>query len=289
MLLPRVKLSLLVLAVSLCTSAVNAAPPAVAPAVKVNTAIKAEPRTEAWWWYRHASINDWAKRGPVELMFLGDSITQGWGEILFPNKQQPTSPDYSKYLEEFRGNAAWQKHFASRKPLDAGIGGDRTQHVLWRLDHGLLDTIKPKVVVLMIGTNNSNGKDNTGEEIGEGITAIVHKLREKLPETKILLLAIFPRATDDPAVSRKVSKEKRATAGTLGAQNDKLVIANKVAAKIADGKMVHYLDIGLKFLDKDGKLPAEIMPDYLHLSAKGYQIWAEAIEEKVAELLGEKK
>lgn len=283
-------MQLAVLGLSLCTSVLNAAPPtSAAPAAKPHSAIKAEPRPDAWWFYKHNSINDWAKRGPVELMMLGDSITQGWGDALLPSRQDPKSPHYSKYLEEFRGNDAWQKHLAPRKPLDAGIGGDRTQHVLWRLDHGLLDSIKPKVVVLMIGTNNSNGKDNTAEEIGEGIVAIVHKLREKLPETKVLVLAIFPRATDDPAVSNKVPKNQRATAGKLGAQNDKLIAANAIAAKAADGKMVHFLDIGPKFLDKDGKLPAEIMPDYLHLSAKGYQIWAEAIEDKLVELLGEKK
>lgn len=267
----------------------KADPPAAAAAKKPNTATKAAPRPDAWWFYKHNSINDWAKREPVELMFLGDSITQGWGKALLPSDQDPKSPHAAKYLEEFRGNASWQKHFTPRKPLDAGIGGDRTQHVLWRLDHGLLDSIKPKVVVLMIGTNNSNGKDNTAEEIGEGIVAIVNKLKEKLPESKILLLAIFPRATDDPAVSSKLPKAKRAKAGKLGAQNAKLVAANAVAKSVADDKTVYYLDIGPKFLDKDGNLPDDIMDDFLHLTPKGYQIWAEAIDDKVAELLGEKK
>jgi lysophospholipase L1-like esterase len=122
----------------------------------------------------------------------------------------------------------------------------------------------------MIGTNNSNGKDNTAEEIADGIKAIVAKLRKEVPETKILLLAIFPRgAKPNP-------------------QREKNAQASKLAGAVADGKMVHYLDIGDKFLEDDGTLSREIMPDLLHLSPKGYEIWAEAIEPKVAELMGEK-
>jgi len=123
--------------------------------------------------------------------------------------------------------------------------------------------------VLMIGTNNSNGKDNTAEEIADGIKAIVKKLRDKLPQTKILLLAVFPRG------------EKPNT------QREKNARASELASQLADGKMVHYLDIGPKFLEPDETLSREIMPDLLHLSPKGYAIWAEAIEPKVKELLGE--
>jgi beta-glucosidase len=212
-----------------------------------NTATTPAPR-DGNWMKLHNSFNERAKQGDVELIFLGDSITQGWNN-----------------------NDVWKKHYGPRKAFNIGIGGDRTQHVLWRLDHGNVDGLKPKLVVLMIGTNNSNGEDNTAEEIGDGIKAIVGKLREKLPESKILLLAIFPRGKEP------------------NPQREKNAKASEIASKLADDKHVFYLDIGPKFLDDKGNLPKEIMPDYLHLSPQGYQIWAEAIEPKVAELLGEKK
>jgi len=152
-----------------------------------------------------------------------------------------------------------------------GFSGDRTQHVLWRLDNGNIEGISPKVAVIMIGTNNSNGNDNTAEEIADGMIAICKKLRAKLPETKILLLAVFPRA-EKPCPQR-----------------EKIAKANKIASKSADGKMIHYLDIGPKFLQPDKSISKEIMPDYLHLTPKGYQIWAEAIEPTIVRLMGDKK
>jgi N-acetylglucosamine-6-sulfatase len=150
-----------------------------------------------------------------------------------------------------------------------GIGGDRTEHVLWRLDNADFSAVKPKLVVLMIGTNNAGHNATiTGEEVADGIKAIVAKLREKLPETKILLLAVFPRS--------ERPDEKRA----------KLTTASELASKVADDKMVFFLDIGPKFLNDDGSISKEIMPDSLHLSPKGYEIWGEAIEPKVKELMG---
>ena len=218
-----------------------------------NAAVKPVPRDEKWM-VRHNLINDRAKAGNIDLLFIGDSITHGW---------------------EGAGKEVWEKQFGKRHPMNAGIGGDRTQHVLWRLDNGNIAGIKPKAIVIMIGTNNSNRDDHTGEEIGAGITAIVKKLRDKLPESKILVLAIFPRGGD--VKNEAVIKQR--------AKNAK---ASEIASKLADGKMVHYLDIGPKFLDKDGNLPKDIMPDFLHLSMQGYQIWADSIESKLVELLGEK-
>jgi lysophospholipase L1-like esterase len=200
---------------------------------------------DAGWMERHNSFNERVKQGNVDVIFIGDSITQGW---------------------EGAGKDAWAKHFAPRNAVNLGIGGDRTQHVLWRLDHGNIDGISPKVAVLMIGTNNSNGTDNTAEEIGAGISAIVTKLREKLPNTKVLILAVFPRG------------EKP------NPQRDKNATASEIASKLADDKNVFFLDIGPKFLTADGTLNKDIMPDLLHLSPKGYEIWAEAIDPKVAEL-----
>jgi beta-glucosidase len=202
---------------------------------------------EAGWVVIHEAINKVVEKGDVDLAFIGDSITQGWAN-----------------------NETWQKHYGHRKAVNMGIGGDRTEHVLWRLDHGNIDGISPKVAVLMIGTNNSGGNEYSGEQIGDGIVAIVQKLRTKLPETKILLLAIFPRG-ENPNPQR----EKNAVASARG-------------AKLADNKHVFFLDIGEKFLDEKGHLAKEIMPDYLHLSPRGYQIWAESIEPKLAELLGDK-
>lgn len=214
--------------------------------VKLHSALTPVPR-EGNWVKRHESINERAKAGDVDLLFIGDSITQGWND-----------------------NAVWKKYYGTRKAMNAGIGGDRTQHVLWRLDNGNIDGIKPKLAVLMIGTNNSNREDNSAEEIADGVKAIVAKLRAKLPETKILVLAIFPRG------------EKP------NAQREKNAKASELAAKVADDKMVFYQDIGKAFLTEDGTLTKEIMPDFLHLTLEGYEIWAKSIEAKVAEVVGGK-
>jgi len=222
--------------------------PAAEPA---HTAVRPVPR-DANWLKRHERFNERIKMGDVELLFIGDSITDAWSG--------PDDP----------GEDQWNKRFAPRKAVNLGISGDRTQHVLWRLENGNIEGIKPKAAVLMIGTNNSNGNDHTAEEIADGIKAIVAKLRKELPETKILLLAIFPRG------------EKP------NPQREKNAKASKLASEVADGKVVHYLDIGDKFLKSDGTLSKDIMPDSLHLSPKGYEIWAEAIEPEVAELMGKK-
>jgi beta-glucosidase len=198
---------------------------------------------------RHQLINSRAKEnaGNVDLLFLGDSITQGW---------------------ENNGKEVWEKFYGDRKAMNAGIGGDRTQHILWRLDNGNIDGISPKLVVLMIGTNNSGS--NNSEQIAAGLKAIVARLRQKLPQTKVLVLAIFPRGADKDDARRKVNEG-----------------ANAIIKTVANGRMVHYLDIGPEFLEEDGTLSKEIMPDLLHLSPEGYAIWAESIEAKVAQLLGE--
>jgi beta-glucosidase len=214
---------------------------------KLNDAIVPAPR-DANWKKRHDSFNERVKQGNVDLIFIGDSITQGW---------------------ERAGKAAWDEHYAKRNAVNLGIGGDRTQHVLWRLENGNIEGIKPKLAVLMIGTNNSG--TNTSEQIAAGVKLIVEKLRTKLPETKVLVLAIFPRGADKEDVKRKVNEG-----------------ANASIKGLADDKMVFFLDIGPKFLDADSKLSKEVMPDLLHLNEKSYKTWAESIEPKVKELLGEK-
>jgi beta-glucosidase len=149
------------------------------------------------------------------------------------------------------------------------VGGDRTQHVLWRFENGQLDGIKPKAAVLMIGTNNSNRDDNSEADILEGVQAVVKQLRARLPETKLLVLGIFPRGQ------------------TFGTQRGKILQVNQALARLADGKMVHYLDFGPQLIEADGSIAKSVMPDFLHLSEGGYQIWAEAIEPKLKEFLGQ--
>lgn len=203
-----------------------------------------------WWGPRHDEVNERLKKGNVDLLFIGDSITHGW---------------------ENRGKEIWDAYYTPRNAVNMGFSGDRTQHVLWRLDHSNFENISPKLAVLMIGTNNSSGNDSTAEEIADGIITICQRLRRKLPETKILLLAIFPR-NPEPSAQR----QKNARASLL-------------ASKIADGKMIHYLDINSSFLTDNELLTKDIMPDYLHPNKAGYKIWADAIEPKVAQLMGECK
>ena len=195
----------------------------------------------------HSRFVKQAQEGKAQLVFLGDSITAGWGGQ----------------------RAIWDEAFGAYTPVNFGIGGDRTQHVLWRITHGELDGIKPKAVVLMIGTNNAGG--NTAEEIAQGVIAIVKTIREKQPQAKILLLAVFPRG-DKPT-------------GKLNAANEKLLVTNEIIAKLDDGKNIFFLDIGPKFPLTNGALHSEIMPDFLHLSSAGYKIWADAIGPKLAELM----
>jgi len=215
-------------------------------AEKQHSAVKPVPRGGGWM-KRHQSFNTRVAKGNVDLVFIGDSITQGW---------------------EGRGKGVWAKYYGKRNTVNLGIGGDRTQHVIWRLDNGNLKDITPKAAVIMIGTNNSG--NNSSKEIADGVAAIVKQIRTKSPKTQILLLGVFPRGSNNADKRRQVNEG-----------------ANKLFSKLNDGKHVHYLDIGPKFLQKDGTLTKEIMPDLLHLSEKGYTIWAESIEAKLANLLDE--
>jgi lysophospholipase L1-like esterase len=218
---------------------------------------------DAKWMVRHESFNAISKKGEAQLVFLGDSITQGW---------------------EGAGKEAWAAHWAELNAANFGIGGDRTEHVLWRLENGNFDGLKPKLVVLMIGTNNTGHQGRPQKELAgaiyncnaqntaDGVRAILDKLHAKLPDTQVLLLGIFPRGKD--------------SADALRQQNEQ---TNALIAKYADGKKVHYMDIGQTFLQSDGTLSKEIMPDLLHLAPKGYEMWAQAIKAKVTSLLSRTK
>jgi len=244
------------LSTSLSALAQTAAPPAPAKPAVALPPQKADVPAEKYgsdgnvnpgFLQSHDRFVKQAQEGKAQLVFLGDSITAGWGGQ----------------------KAIWDKAFGAYTPVNFGIGGDRTQHVLWRITHGELEVIKPKAVVLMIGTNNVGG--NTPEEIAKGVTVIVKTIQEKQPQARILLLAVFPRG-DKPE-------------GKLGAANEKLIAVNAIIGKLDDGKNVHFLDIGPKFPLVDGALTKEVMPDFLHLSPAGYQIWADAIGPKLAELM----
>jgi lysophospholipase L1-like esterase len=217
---------------------------------KKNPAATPSPR-DAGWVKRHEGFVAIAKKGDVDVLFLGDSITDGWRGFNPKNKSG--------------GKNVWEKSFGPLKSANFGIGGDRTEHVLWRIQNGELDGIKPKVAVLMIGTNNTGA--NSAEEIAGGITAIVKHIREKSSGTKVLLLAVFPRGKMIP-----------------NAGNTKIEEINKTIAKLDDGTNVKYLNIGEKFM-KDGQIPGEIMYDYLHLTESGYQIWADAITPTLTAML----
>jgi lysophospholipase L1-like esterase len=233
---------------ALAWGALLTAGPAAGGGKKKNPAATPSPRLSLQpdpnWLKRHEGFVAIAKQGGVDVLFLGDSITDGW-----------------------RGQPAWKKHFEPLKAANFGIGGDRTEHVLWRISHGELEGIQPKVAVLMIGTNNTGS--NSAAQIAAGITAIVRKIEQLSPATKVLLLGVFPRGP-------KAGTPVRA----------KIAAINEEIAKLDDGKRVKYLDIGAKFTQPDGTLTKDIMPDYLHLSRRGYEIWAEAIAPTVNELLG---
>ena len=215
-----------------------------------NPATTPEAR-DGWWMDRHraieANVKLAAAQDPaaVDLLFIGDSITQGW---------------------EGAGKEIWAENYSSpRTALNFGIGGDRTQHVLWRLAESSVLNLTSKVAVVMIGTNNSN--TDSGADIADGIFAILRELRAKQPNMHILLLLIFPRGADAEDALRKVNDD-----------------ANRRIAIAADDPMIEVLDLSSVFLDADGKLPPAIMPDFLHPQAEGYRRWAAALEPKLQEL-----
>lgn len=196
--------------------------------------------------HRHANFLYRIKQGPINLLFIGDSITDGW----------PRDGEHS-----------WLK-FAPYQPADFGISGDRTEHVLWRLENGELDGISPKVIVLMISTNNiGHFQDERPEWAAAGVAKIVKTIQSKLPSTRILLLGVFPRGDKQAPERARVSA------------------INQIISKLDDGSKVRYLDIGKAFMDENGELPADIMPDKLHLSPKGYDLWYDAINPLLAEMM----
>jgi (4-O-methyl)-D-glucuronate---lignin esterase len=196
---------------------------------------------------RHLGFVEVAKQGNIDLLLHGDSITDWW-------------------VQGDANKAMFDKYFGTIRTANFAIAGDTTQGVLWGLRNGEGQGFQPKAIMLMIGTNNSGG--GTGPEIAEGVGAVVLEMRKDFPNAKILLLAIFPRAVPGDPI------------------RDKIAEANRIISRLDDQQHVFYMDIGAKFLDSNGLfLPDAFRPDNLHPLAKGYDIWGEAVKEKLAELL----
>jgi len=210
-----------------------------------------EPLNEWWsleWWMpRHEKKLQDIKSRKIDLVFIGDSITEGW---------------------EKSGAPVWEKFYATRNAIALGFGGDRTENVLWRLQHGEVDGISPKVVVMMLGTNNTGLRHESPELIVKGIRRDLDELRQRLPDTKILLLAIFPR-DEKPDGGARVNNEQ----------------VNTQIASFADNQHIFFLNINKVFLDEQGILSKDIMPDLLHPNEKGYNLWATAMEPSLQSLL----
>lgn len=208
------------------------------------------------WAKRHELTSAAVKKAKPQILFIGDSITHFFG-----------GEQFDSYA--LRGQQTWGEFYAPRNAGNLGFGWDKTENVIWRLQHGAIDGIAPKLVVMMIGTNNTG--TCSAPEIAAGIEAIVQEFNQRLPQSKILLLGIFPRG------------EKP------NPQREKIAEINGSIAKLNGTHNVTFLDIGPKFLTPEGLITKDIMPDFLHPNEKGYRIWAEAIEPTVKQLMGETK
>ncbi len=210
------------------------------------TPVAAKTNGEKWWNGNCARIDADIKKmeGEIDVAFVGDSITARW-----------------------RDSENWKKHWGSYRAVNMGIGGDQTQHVLWRLQNGDLEGYKAKLFVVMIGTNNMWSKTPDPAHAAAGVKAVIDLIQAKQPEAKILLMSILPTG-EKPNPGR----EKRAE-------------VNKLISKF-EGGSVEYMDIWDKYLDSDGMISKEVMGDSLHLAPKGYDIWAESIAGKVKEIAG---
>lgn len=209
----------------------------------------------SWWLPRHQNKLDEIKHMKAngirsEVVFIGDSITQGW---------------------EKAGANVWDRYYKKHNALALGFGGDRTENVLWRLQHGEVDGIDPKVAVLMFGTNNTGHRHEDPAITAQGIRRNIQELQQRLPNTKILLLAIFPRDEKADGQLRQINER-----------------ANAIISGFSDNEKIFFLNINNAFLDADGVLSKDIMPDLLHPNEKGYEIWAQAMEPELRRLLQQK-
>jgi beta-glucosidase len=191
-----------------------------------------------------------SKQDKVDLLMIGDSIT---------------------FRFDRAGRKVWNEYYEPRNGYNFGSSGDRTEHILWRLRNGKLDSIQPKLVTLLIGTNNLMRPDETAAQTAYAVEAITKEIRRRLPAAKILLLGIFPRGrtVDDPGRLR----------------NDEV---NAIISKLHDDKSVFYLDIGDRFLNPDRTLNTDLISDTVHPNPKGFEVWAKAMEPTIQKLMDEK-
>lgn len=235
--------------------------PVLAQNAVTNTAVLPVPKLENDfydWYQRHEQVKAQIKQQPVDLVFIGDSITHMFG-----------GPSPSPVQ---RGQATWDRFYGKRNAVNMGFGWDRTQNVLWRLEHGEFAGVQPKVVVLLIGTNNrtgtANARENSPAEIAEGIEAICKTVHAKAAGCKIVLLSVLPRS---PAHFVEPIRE-----------------INRKIVKLESLGYVTFLDLWPVFADPDGLPKKELMADTVHPNAQGYQLWAEALEPVLVKLLGSK-
>jgi beta-glucosidase len=210
------------------------------PAVAAPTSAALQPEENSGMHERNLELVERAKANPkAEVVFIGDSITHGWDDT---------------------GRSVWDREFAPMNALNLGVSGDRTEHVLWRLQQGAYDALRPRVIVMMIGTNNTGHRMDPPQEIADGVGAILADLHERFPKAKLALLAIFPReeSRDDP----------------MRTNND---AANALLMEMARERNIHWLDVSPAFCDADGTLSQELMPDLLHPNEQGYEAWAGAL------------
>jgi len=246
--MPNLKAIFVILVALFALNAVTAEPTSEsAPKFTVVPVEQDSPWAVEWWRTRHDEKIERAKDADVDLVFIGDSITHGW---------------------ENAGAEVWREYYQNRNAFNLGFSGDRTEHVLWRLENGAVAGITPKLAVLMIGTNNTGHRMDPAAYTAEGIERIVSDLRNRLPETRVLVLGIFPRH-----VSLYNDMRKR---------NDEI---NRLISALDNGESVHYLDIAPSFLSDDGTLREDLMPDLLHFNAAGYLAWADAMEPTIKWLL----
>ena len=242
--------------------------PAAAPGKKIDASApiaKAGPdgAPNAAFLKAHEGFLARGKAGPVGLLFVGDSITAGWANATRTH--------------------IWETYYGKYQPANFGIGGDQTQHVIWRIENGELDGLSPKVTVLMLGTNNTSAAPigHTSAEIAAADKKIVELIRAKMPGTKVLLLAVFPRGAKKDAAGKITD-----SAITDAARRTEIINAvNLELAKLDDGVNVRYLDINASFVGQDGKIPFAIMPDQLHPNTAGYQLWADAMKPLLTEMM----
>lgn len=213
--------------------------------------------------YWHKRWDDRRKqiaKGGIEIVLVGDSITHLW------------ESDPSKNSKKIGGKATYKKYFGKYNVMNLGYSGDRTEHTLWMTsDSKLLDNIDPKLVVVMIGTNNIGHRKAGVEATAAGVELVIKNIRTKVPNAKIVLFGIFPR-------SPKADHPFRG----------KIKAVNKIICKLADDKNVFYCDITDKLLEKDGSLSPSIMPDYLHPNDNGYEVWAQAIMPYIEKFVGKR-